>query len=152
MQLAGKARKQLLEEINITPLTDVFLVLLIIMIVVAPMLKISRNDIKMPQVEGGEPVEARKLVVEITEAGAFFVDGAMTAENGLVDAFRAKVAEYDEKSLVVRADRKTKESQVIKVFTAVQDAGFTSMTVAVENLPPARQDQLKEKAKEGAPS
>lgn len=141
----GKPRRQLLEEINITPLTDVFLVLMIIMMVVAPMLKMVRSEILPPAVEGGAPIDKPKLVVEVTREGLYFVDGMLTSTESLPDALRAGGEHFTEKDVVIRADRDTKGSAVIKVFDAAREAQFQKMTVAVETLSPARQQELNEK-------
>ena len=142
----GKARRQLLDEINITPLTDVFLVLLIIMIVVAPMLKMVRSEILPPAVDGGTPIDKPKLVVEVTREGLYFVDGKQTNIESLPSALKAGGEHFAESDVVIRADRDTKGSAVMKVFDAAREAEFKKMTVAVETLSASRQEELKEKA------
>ncbi len=147
----GKPRRQLLEEINITPLTDVFLVLLIIMMVVAPMLKMVRSEIIPPAVNAGAPIDKAKLVVEVTRDGMYFVDGAQTSIEGLPAALRAGGEHFAEKDVVIRADRDTKGSAVMKVFDAAREAQFPKMTVAVETLSSARQDELTGQAAAAEP-
>ena len=55
-------KRSTFNEINITPLTDIFLVLLIIMMVIAPSFQSMDNNIKMPEVNSGVAVEEKKML------------------------------------------------------------------------------------------
>ena len=144
MQVSGgKQGKKFVDEINITPLTDVFLVLLIIMMVVAPMLKTIRTDIHPPDVQGANPLTKVKLLVEITKDGLFFADGEQVPTIRLAETLRAKANQPDvEKSLVIRADALTKTRSVMNVMTAASQAGFKQTTIAIEALPERRAKEL----------
>ncbi len=146
MQVAGgKSGKKFVDEINITPLTDVFLVLLIIMMVVAPMLKTIRTDIHPPDVKGANPLTKVKLLVEITKEGLYFIDSEPVATIRLAETLSAKSSEPDvEKSLVIRADALTKTRSVMNVMTAASKAGFKQTTIAIESLPENRGKELTE--------
>ena len=67
-------KKALFTEINITPLTDIFLVLLIIMMVVAPTFQSVDNSISIPEVNSGVAIEQGKVVVSVTKDGTIYVD------------------------------------------------------------------------------
>lgn len=156
--------KQVFNEINITPLTDIFLVLLIIMMVVAPMMQQARKDIKPPSLQSGGPVEQNKLTVEVASGGEIYVQGQPTTPEQLTETLKAQEAQLVantggdkkeigeksdapvEKNLIIRADKATKSGQVLKIFEAARDAGFTKVTVAGEPLAEARQDELKQSA------
>ena len=146
MQVSGgKKGKKFVDEINITPLTDVFLVLLIIMMVVAPMLKTVRADIHPPDVKGANPLTKVKLLVEITREGLYFVDSEPVKTMQLAGVLQAKSSQPDvEKSLVVRADALTKTRCVMNVMTAASKAGFKQTTIAIEALPERRAKELTE--------
>ena len=58
-------KKALFTEINITPLTDIFLVLLIIMMVIAPGFQSMDNNITMPEINSGVAIEDKKAIVSI---------------------------------------------------------------------------------------
>ena len=158
--------KQVFNEINITPLTDIFLVLLIIMMVVAPMMQQVRKDITPPSLKSGGPVEQNKLTVEIASGGEIYVQGQPTKADQLADTLKAQEAELiaktggaqepvanadgskepAEKNLIIRADKTTKSGDVLKIFEAARDAGFTKVTVAGEPLAESRQSELKQQA------
>ncbi len=158
--------KQVFNEINITPLTDIFLVLLIIMMVVAPMVQQNRQDIKPPSLRSGNPVEQNKLTVEVASGGEIYVQGQPTTAEQLTETLKTqeaqlvantggekktvtgddKAGEPAEKNLIIRADKATKSGQVLKIFEAARDAGFTKVTVAGEPLQEQRQNDLKKQA------
>ncbi|MEB3244633.1 MAG: biopolymer transporter ExbD [Vampirovibrionales bacterium] len=137
------------DEINITPLTDIFLVLLIIMMVVAPMMNTQQQDIKTPDLEAGQPLEPEKATVEVNAQGAYFINGEATPKEALTDGLKnwvtthpaepkstesrdasVTVAEPAPYTLVLRADKQTKSEAVMAVFEAARDAGFKKLTVA----------------------
>lgn len=148
---SAKARRQLHDEINITPLTDVFLVLLIIMMVVAPLLHVTRTDIQPPQVEAGTAINKAKLLVEVTRDGIYFVEGAMTDPANLATALTAGASKFEEKDVVIRADRNTRAGVVLKIFEAAKEAQYAKLTVVVENLAAQREEQLRQQAQTPPP-
>jgi biopolymer transport protein ExbD len=159
--------KQVFNDINITPLTDIFLVLLIIMMVVAPMMQEQRQDIKPPSIKAGSQIGQGKLTLEITQKGDLYLQGKETPIANLTSALQNEetalaaksggsmaVAEsgadspetttkHQEKTLVIRADKKTKSGQVLKIFDAARDAGFQKIIVAGEALEEKRQNELE---------
>ncbi len=140
---AGKNRKKFVDEINITPLTDVFLVLLIIMMVVAPMLKTVRADIHPPDVKGANPLTKVKVLLEITKEGLFFIDSDAVFTKDLAERLQGKANQPEvEKSLVIRADALTKTRAVMQAMTAASKAGFKQTTIAIEGLPESRGKEL----------
>ncbi|MBY0404801.1 MAG: biopolymer transporter ExbD, partial [Cyanobacteria bacterium] len=92
-------RAQVFNEINITPLTDIFLVLLIIMMVVAPMIQHMRADISPPKMENGAAVAQGPLTVEITKEGDFYVEGAKTEQSTLKELLIEKAKNGKEKNV-----------------------------------------------------
>ena len=76
-------KKATFNEINITPLTDIFLVLLIIMMVIAPGFQSMDNNITMPEINSGVAIEDKKAIVSITKDGEMYINGEKTNEGDL---------------------------------------------------------------------
>ena len=74
--------KGIFTEINITPLTDIFLVLLIIMMVIAPSFQSVDQDINIPEINSGVAVEQKNAEISVTKQGHYYINGAITA-NGI---------------------------------------------------------------------
>ena len=135
-------KKALFTEINITPLTDIFLVLLIIMMVVAPTFQSVDNTITIPEVNSGNAIEQGKIIVSVTKDGTIYVDSKKTSESNLVaDLEAVKPTDDTPAELVVKADEKVKSSVIMTIMDAAQDAQYKKLIVAGEPL--SKKDQKK---------
>jgi len=144
------SRKKTFNEINITPLTDIFLVLLIIMMVIAPSFQSVDNNIEMPNINSGVGIEAKNATVSITKDGSFYVNSDKVSPDSLEGKLSNLIGTLEKKEVVVRADKKTKSSEIMKVMKAAQDSGFEKLVVAGEPLNNQEQNDLKQNAKKGA--
>ena len=135
-------------EINITPLTDIFLVLLIIMMVIAPSFQSIDNNIKMPNINSGLAIEEKDATVSVTKDGSFYVNEKKTTCDELESDLISIIDKLEKKEVVVRADKETKSSEIMKVMKAAQNAGFEKLVVAGEPLNEVEQKQLKDEVEE----
>ena len=138
------SERKTFNEINITPLTDIFLVLLIIMMVIAPSFQSIDNSIDMPNINSGIAIEQKNATVSITKDGGLFVNDKKVFEDELEQNLSSLIETLEKKEVVVRADKTTKSSEIMKVMKAAQDAGFEKLVVAGEPLSAKAQKELKE--------
>ncbi len=136
--------KATFNEINITPLTDIFLVLLIIMMVIAPSFQSVDNNIVIPEINSGITVEDKKAVVSLTRNGELFLNGEKLTEETLEGKLAEIQGTLEEKQVVVKADEKAKSSEILKIMRAAQAAGYEKLTVAGEPLSKKDQRKLEE--------
>jgi len=136
-------KKALFTEINITPLTDIFLVLLIIMMVVAPTFQSMDNSISIPEVNSGTAIEQGKVTVAVTKDGTIFVDGVKTAIDRLSSELEKLKTDDEKAEVVVKADEKTKSSVIMEIMDAAQDAHYKKLIVAGEPLNKKEQKELE---------
>ncbi len=148
MQTDKNGTRQTFNEINITPLTDIFLVLLIIMMVIAPSFQSVDNSINMPNINSGLAIEVKNATVSITKDGSFYVNEKKVSPESLESNLSSLIGTLEKKEIVVRADKQTKSSEIMKVMKAAQDSGFEKLVVAGEPLNNQQQKDLKEKSKE----
>ena len=141
-------RKKTFNEINITPLTDIFLVLLIIMMVIAPSFQSMNNNISMPEINSGLSIEVKNATVSITKDGSFYVNETKVSPLNLEEELSKILGNLEKKEVVVRADKDTRSSEIMKVMKAAQDAGFEKLIVAGEPLSGRQQKELKENEEE----
>ncbi len=137
-------RKKTFNEINITPLTDIFLVLLIIMMVIAPSFQQVNSEINMPEINSGLAIEVKNATVSITKDGLFYVNNKQIPCSDLENQLLSIIGTLEKKEVLVRADKETKSSEIMKVMQAAQNAGFEKMVVAGEPLSKKQQNELKE--------
>jgi len=133
MKVSRKSKK-VFNDINITPLTDIFLVLLTIMMIMAPLMRQMRADISLPQIISGTEMQQDEARVDINAAGEFFLNDKLIAESDLDAALKEKATTVSVKRLVVQADVNTKSRAVLRVFRAAEEAPFDKVTVVGEVL------------------
>ncbi len=144
MAMSSKKGK-MFTEINITPLTDIFLVLLIIMMVVAPTFQSMDNAISVPEINSGIAIEQKNATVSITKEGLMYVNGKEINPDTLTDELVALKASLEKPEVVVKADEKVKSSEIMKVMNAAQDAEYKKLIVAGEPLSKKEQKDLQQK-------
>src|SRR5262245_31976974 len=123
MRLGESAKMQ--ASINITPLVDVVLVLLIIFMVMAPEMR-KGPDVNLPNTakptEQGD--ERGRILVSIDEAGKLWVNDQQVEAEQFGDALRAAVGAEQEHRVVVRGDARLNFRQVKDAMIAIEEAGF----------------------------
>ena len=141
-------KKALFTEINITPLTDIFLVLLNIMMVVAPTFQSIDNSITIPEINSGVSIEQGRIVVSVTKDGTIYIDSNKTTVENLVadlEAIKSNAESKDE--IIVKADEKVKSSIIMTIMDAAQEANYKKLIVAGEPLNKKDQKRLEEASK-----
>jgi len=130
----GGKKKGAMAEINVTPLVDVVLVLLIIFMVVTPMLS-SGVDVKLPKAKTAQEEKdmGQNLVIGVKGDGSVYVDKKQVTLDTLVaeiDATRAN------RSLVLKGDKLAKYGQVREVIDLIHEKipGTDTMLLATEKL------------------
>ena len=136
-------KKALFTEINITPLTDIFLVLLIIMMVVAPTFQSVDNSISVPEVNSGTAIEQGKVTVSVTKDGTVYVGDKRSSISMLSTDLEA-LKGNKKAEVVVKADEKVKSSIIMDIMDAAQDAHYKKLIVAGEPLNKKDQKKLEE--------
>ncbi len=137
-------KKALFTEINITPLTDIFLVLLIIMMVVAPTFQSVDNAITVPEVNSGTAIEQGKVTVSVTKDGTVYVGDKRSSIESLSSDLSALKGDNPKAEVVVKADEKVKSSIIMDIMDAAQDAHYKKLIVAGEPLNKKEQKKLED--------
>lgn len=137
-------KNALFTEINITPLTDIFLVLLIIMMVVAPTFQSVDNSISIPEVNSGNAIEQGKVTVSVTKDGTIYIDSVRSSIGMLSADLERLRGDNENAEVVVKADEKVKSSIIMDIMDAAQDAHYKKLIVAGEPLNKKEQKKLEE--------
>lgn len=121
-----------LPEINVTPLVDVVLVLLIIFMVVAPSLS-EGAQIELPKVTSpdAKAKDSRPIDVAMAEDGSILVDGNLITAQQLRPTLERLHAETPERSLLLKSDEKAKYKKMRDTFAMAQDVGFKGILLKV---------------------
>jgi biopolymer transport protein TolR len=132
MSMGGGGRKSAMSDINVTPLVDVMLVLLIIFMVTAPLIqqgvKVSLPDAKAAPIDAKE----KKLVVSIDRTGKVFVGDVGVPFDELEAKLKANAKAQADKEIYLHADRDLKYGIVVEVMAAAQRAGVANVGMVTD--------------------
>ncbi len=142
----GKGKNAMFTEINITPLTDIFLVLLIIMMVVAPTFQSVDNSITVPEINSGVSIEQKNATVSVTQSGAMFLNDTKVNPDNLAAALIELKPKLEKKEVVVKADERVKSAEIMKIMNAAQEAEYKKLIVAGEPLNKKAQKVLEQQS------
>lgn len=116
-------------EINITPLTDIFLVLLIIMMVIAPMLDQQGLNLTVPDmVEQSQVKESKTIVVNVTNDDKYVIDGQEIPVNDLSAMIKDKSRTLHD-GLMIQAAPDASHGAVVKLMDDARNSGVTSISM-----------------------
>lgn len=141
-------KNALFTEINITPLTDIFLVLLIIMMVVAPTFQDADSSITMPEINSGIAIEQKNATISVTKAGELYLNGTAIKKENLVQALVDLKPDLELAEVVVKADAKVKSSEIMNIMNSAQEAEYKKLIVAGEPLSKKEQKELQKNNEE----
>ncbi|MGO4869726.1 MAG: ExbD/TolR family protein [Roseiarcus sp.] len=134
---SGARLYQPLADINVTPLVDVMLVLLIVFMITAPMLA-AGVKINLPQAKSAQPMKPREPVtITISKEGKIFLNADEVAKELLVDSVRAKLAGDEDTAIRLRGDTEAEYGQIIGVLDLLASNGLTKIAIMSENRPAA---------------
>ena len=125
-----EGRKKTFNEINITPLTDIFLVLLIIMMVIAPILDQQGLSLAVPQYVEQNDVdkEAKTIDVQVTQDNKYIISGTEVAENDLKDTIK-EMSKDNPDGVLIQADGDSNHETVVRLMDNVRSAGVKSISI-----------------------
>ena len=116
-------------EINITPLTDIFLVLLIIMMVIAPLLDQQGLNLTVPDmVEQTQVKENKTLTISVTNADKYVVDGQEVAMTDLEALIKDKVKTLPD-GMLIQAEPDATHGAVVRLMDIARNSGVTSISM-----------------------
>ncbi len=128
-----------MSQINVTPLVDVMLVLLVIFILTAPFLassiplQLPRAAVSMPAPQAGQA-----LMLELDRSGQAVLNGEKLADEALAQRLAAVAVSRSEAELQLRADRSVPYGRVVQVLALAHQAGIVRVGFVTEPPSPAR--------------
>jgi len=131
--MAGTFQKEEgpLVGINITPLVDVVLVLLIVLMVTANFLAAQSIPLDLPRGASGEEVSTT-LAISVDKEGALYIDGQPSNDEGLHRAARAALGKDANSRAVIAADGRNTHARVVKVMDILREEKIVRFAIQVE--------------------
>ena len=118
-------------EINITPLTDIFLVLLIIMMVIAPMLDQQGLNLAVPEVVNQEQIvkDSKIMNFTVTSDNRYLFNGTEIAVDDIEKTVSLHAKDFPD-GLLIQVDDDAEHGAVVKLMDGARNAGVTSISLA----------------------
>ena len=129
--LKRRARSPIMADINITPLTDIFLVLLIIFMVTSAAMVESGAKISLPEVDSTSS-QPREITITVTPNHDIFVNSTQTAYEDLEGTLHGLVSARPDIPVVLEGDREVLFGDAVKILSIAQKAGATQIAIAAE--------------------
>jgi biopolymer transport protein TolR len=121
-----------MSEINVTPLVDVMLVLLIVFMVAAPLLTVG-VPVDLPKASAPAINENKEpLVVTVNAAGKIYLQETTVEDDSLVPRLRAITNNNPEASIYVRGDKSINYGRVLEIMSMISAAGFSKVSLVAE--------------------
>ncbi|MGA8533095.1 MAG: biopolymer transporter ExbD [Candidatus Tumulicola sp.] len=126
--LSAKQDEEVMAEINITPFTDVLLVLLIIFMILAALVAPPGFEKELPNKNSNTQTNENKnkndIEVDVNNKGVIFVDGTKTNEVGIYPAMQAAARKKPHHHVAIVADAKAQYGIIIRILDAAKIAGL----------------------------
>jgi biopolymer transport protein ExbD len=127
----GDDNGDIVAEINITPLTDIFLVLLIIFMITSSAMIESGGKVNLPKAVATQS-ESRGTTVTLTPKKDIFVNQKKVSEESLEKALQDVLNNNSNKTVILRGDKDVLLGETVKVMSIIKRAGATEIAIAAE--------------------
>ena len=131
--MAGGARKRgIIADINVTPLVDIMLVLLIIFMLTANLIAKQAIEVELPRASQSTTLNPTTLAVTIARDGAFYLNGKPTTPEAFRAAVQAAVAADPKTQVIIAGDKAVSHGRVVWVLDVVKSLGVTSFAIQID--------------------
>ena len=121
----------IMSEINITPLTDIFLVLLIIFMITSSAMIESGGKVNLPKAVTTKS-ETRGTTVTLTPKNEIYINQKKVTEDALEPALKEALAASADKLVILRGDKNVLFGDTVKVMSMIKRAGASEIAIAAE--------------------
>jgi biopolymer transport protein ExbD len=127
----GMRKSKLMAEINITPFTDVVLVLLIIFMIATPFIYQSSMKVQLPKASKSEEI-SRDIIITINARGDVFLEDKKVDLETLKYKLRAMMRSKSDASVIVNGDKNVRYDSVIQVMDVLTQSGVKNPGLGIE--------------------
>ncbi len=124
-----RRRRKLMNEINVTPMVDVMLVLLIIFMITSPML-VAGIEVDLPQTESA-PISGsdKPLVLSIDKNERLFLLDTLISKDSLVEKLKEITKENKDTRIFIKGDKSVSYGVIVETMARIKNSGFTKVAL-----------------------
>ena len=130
-KLPASGRSHIMAEINITPLTDIFLVLLIIFMVTSVAMVDTGAKVMLPEVDSTESAP-REITITVTPLHEIYVNADLVGLEGLEGTLKSVLATRPDTPVVLQGARQVMLGDAVRILSVAQRAGARQVAIAAE--------------------
>ncbi len=127
-----KDQGKIISEINIIPLTDVMLVLLVIFMVTTPLIMMGAFKVKLPKAIAPSVEPDKTITITVTEEGSVYLDEKQVAVADLEEALKDEFSLRGPGTVLLKGDRSARHGVIVKVLDSAKRAGAKKLAIATE--------------------
>lgn len=135
VRIGDTEEDSIVAEINITPLTDIFLVLLIIFMISSSAMLEGGLNVKLPSSKAGSLTKnatGNPLTITINKEGQILIEKEIADEKQLTLSIKAALEKATEKTVIIRGDESIFLGKAVKIMDAARDAGAEKIAIATQ--------------------
>lgn len=121
-----------ISDINVVPLVDIILVVLIIFMVTAPMFIKPTINVNLPKAASGENSTPSQLSISITADGKLSLNGNAADEEAIKNKAQEQVAKNPEIQAIISADKDVSHGRVVSIIDVVKAAGVKKFAISID--------------------
>jgi len=121
-----------ISDINVVPLVDIILVVLIIFMVTAPMIMKPAINVNLPKAASGDKSTPSQLSISIGQGGVMNLNGAKAEEADISAKAQQEVEKNPEVQAIIAADKDVPHGTVVRVIDLVKTAGVKKFAISIE--------------------
>ncbi|HEX9859705.1 MAG TPA: biopolymer transporter ExbD [Nitrospirota bacterium] len=129
----AKEKSKLMANINVTPLVDVALVLLIIFMVTTPLMMNEAFKVKLPEAATAEPQVEQTTTISVAPGNVVYLNEAQVSLDDLEGLLASRMASSPDKTVVIKADKNVLHGFVVQVLDKAKEAGALKLAIATEH-------------------
>ncbi|MDR3244263.1 MAG: biopolymer transporter ExbD [Elusimicrobiota bacterium] len=133
MRRTKRKRNSVVAEINITPFTDVVLVLLIIFMITTPMLMQPSLDVNLPKAQTSQMQDSSNIDILITKEGNAIIGARLISRSNIESEIRNILLKSPNRALIIKGDKEVKYDFIIDFMDRARRAGAQKFALAVNN-------------------
>jgi biopolymer transport protein ExbD len=131
LQPNGGRRARMITEINVTPLVDIMLVLLIIFMVTTTVVVRDAIEVKLPEAATGEPRKVTLIAITVDERGRMAMNGSVVDERAVRRYIRGERRRGAAMEAVIAADKDVAHGRVVRVIDLLRSEGVVKFAINV---------------------
>ncbi len=129
---SGSDYEESISDINVVPLVDIILVVLIIFMVTAPMIMKPSINVNLPKAASGDKSTPSQLSISIATGGALNLNGSKADETAIQNKAQEEVGKNPEVQAIIAADKDVPHGTVVHIIDVVKTAGVKKFAISIE--------------------